>query len=188
MARAYTSPGVRVVETPNPTLIAGAPTISRVALVGVGQGFQSATERLVLSTTTPTILSNTGIDISQALNANTLLRSPLVKYAADSTVVNPGSYLITPYLNPDPNVDGDESYTIVGIPDPATAPTLVAGTGTLTGSYSYAVSFVNSRGETAIGPASNQIILTAQGASLTNIPLAPATGGITWTARNIWIF
>jgi hypothetical protein len=186
MARAYTSPGVRVVETPNPTLVSGIPTISRVALVGVGQGYEFATERLVLSGTTAITIANRGLDLSQATNADTTIRSPLVKYAADSTVANPGSYLIVQSSDPDASVTGDEVYTIVRVPDPTTAPTVAAGTGSLTGSYTYAISFVNSRGETGIGPISTPITLTAQGGTLTNIPLAPAQTGITWSARNIY--
>jgi hypothetical protein len=188
MARAYTSPGVRVVETPNPTLVSGVPTLSRVALVGVGQGFENATERLILSGTTAITFANKGLDLTQALNADvtTPLRSPLVKYAADSTVVNPGSYLIVQSLDPDSTVTGDESYTIARIPDPLTAPSVATGTGALTGSYTYAVSFFNTRGETGIGPASTPITLTAQGANLTNIPLAPAQTGVTWSGRNIY--
>jgi hypothetical protein len=136
--------------------------------------------------TTAVTLANKGLDLTQATNADTTIRSPLVKYASDSTVVNPGSYLIAISTDPDATVTGDESYTIVRVPDPATAPTVVAGTGALTGSYSYAVSFVNSRGETGIGPASTPITLTAQGGTLSNIPLAPAQTGITWSARNIY--
>jgi hypothetical protein len=106
MARAYTSPGVRVVETPNPTLVSGIPTLSRVALVGVGQGFENATERLILSGTTAITFANKGLDLTQALNADvtTPLRSPLVKYAADFTVVNPGSYLIVQSLTRTPQL------------------------------------------------------------------------------------
>jgi hypothetical protein len=191
MAQPYTSPGVTVVETPNPTLISGAATVSRVALVGYpgsSAGFQTATERVQLSGTTAITLSNKGLDLSQALNADvtTPVRSPLVKYASDSSVVNPGNYLIAQSNDPDSTVSGDESYTIARIPDPTTAPTLATGTGALTGTYSYAVSYFNTRGETGIGPESNTISLTAQGASLSAIPLAPAYTGVTWSGRNIY--
>jgi hypothetical protein len=186
MAKAYTSPGVRVTETPNPTLISGVPTLSRIALVGVGQGYQFATERLVLTGSTAVTLANKGLDLTQALNADVTVRSPLVKYAADSTVTSPGSYLIAQSGDPDASVTGDESYTIIRIPDPTTAPTLATtGTG-LTGTYTYAVSFVNSRGETGIGPASSPIVLTNQAVNLSAIPVAPAQTGVTWTARNIY--
>lgn len=189
MAKAYTSPGVRVVETPNPTLVTGIPTISRVALVGVATtGYQSATERLVLSGTTKITLSNKGLDLTQATNADVTIRSPLVKYAADSAVVNPGSYYIVSSGDPDGvAASGDEPYTIERIPDPTTAPTLAQGTATgLTGTYSYAVSFVNSRGETGVGPESSTIAVTNFKIDLTAIPLAPAQTGISWTARNIY--
>lgn len=188
MAVAYTSPGVRVVETPNPSLVSGVPTLSRVALVGVGLGYQYATERLVLSGTTKITISNTGLDLTNALNADvtTPVRSPLVKYASDGTVVNPGSYFIVQSSDPDTTVTGDEIYTIERIPDPATAPTAASGAGTLSGTFVFAVSYVNSRGETGIGPQSNALVLSSQGAALSAIPVAPAQTGITWTARNIY--
>lgn len=188
MARAYTSPGVRVIETPNPSLVSGVATLSRIALIGVGLGYQYATERITLSSTTKITLANKGLDLAQQLNADvtTPLRSPLVKYATDSTVVNPGSYYIVQSLDPDTSVTGDESYTIERVPDPLTAPTLATGTGALTGTYVYAISFINSRGETGLGPSSSPISLTAQGASLSAIPLAPAQTGISWSGRNIY--
>jgi len=186
MATAYTSPGVRVIETPNPTLVSGVPTVSRLALVGQGQGYQYATEALVLTGTTKITLANRGLDLAQALNADVTLRSPLVKYAVDSSVVNPGSYYIVQSGDPDSTITGDETYTIERIPDPTTAPTLAAGTGTLTGTYSYAVSFFNTRGETGVGPESGTIAVSSQGVSLSAIPLAPAQTGITWSGRNIY--
>lgn len=186
MARAYTTPGVQVIETANPALATGVGTLSRIALVGIGSGYQSATERILLTATDPVTLAKTGLDLSQALNADTSLRSPLVKLSAQGTILDPGNYLVVVGTDPDAGVTGDEPYTIARITQPTTAPTLTAGTGALTGTYTYAVSYVNSRGETGIGTESSPITLTAQGVNLSAIPVAPAQTGVTWSARKIY--
>ena len=185
MARAYTTPGVSVIETANPTLVTGVGVISRVALVGLGQGFEQATERVVLSGVTAALLLHTGLDLTNALAAEAT-RSPLVKLTSTGETLNPGTYLIKVGTDPNTSVTGDEPYTIERIAHPTTAPTATpSGTG-LTGVYDYAIAFINARGETGIGPASNQVTLTNQGVNLTNIPLAPAQTGVTAQTRAVY--
>jgi hypothetical protein len=186
VAQAYQNPGVSVREDVNPTLVATIGTVSTIALIGTAQGFQQATERVLLNATTPVNLVNTGVSLTQETNSDPTVRSPLVTLAATGDVIGPGNYIFRQTADPDPTITGDETYSLERITNPPTAPTVAAGTGTLTGSYSYAVSFVNTRGETGIGPASAPITLTAQGGSLTAIPIAPAQTGITWNARRVY--
>lgn len=170
--RPYNSPGVNVSETVNPSLSPFISNPSIVGIVGEAAGKQSATERLTLTGVTPVTLLYSGVNSA----------SVIVKSAITGEVLNPGTYTITAGADPDPTVVGDEPYTLNRFAEPAAAPTLAAGTGTLTGTYVIAVSFVRATGETGIGPASSPINLTAQGISLSAVPLG-ATGT---TARNIY--
>lgn len=171
MASAYNSPGVTVTQTANPSLAPLLANPSVVALIGPASGSQSATERLVLTGTTPSNLRFTGVSGA----------SVIVK-AVDGTLINAGNYTVAQGTDPNPNITGDEPYTIVRVAAPTTAPTLANGTGTLVGTYHYEVTFVNAAGETGPGPASANITLATQGASLSAIPVGPAGT----TARNIY--
>jgi hypothetical protein len=66
--------------------------------------------------------------------------------------------------------------------DVSKTPTVAAGTGTLTGTYVYAYSYANASGETGISLPSTPIVLSAQGANLTNITVGPSGT----TGRNIY--
>jgi len=167
---AYTSPGVTVVETVNPTVapIAGNPAV--VALVGAASGTQSASQAVTLPGTQAITLNNTGI------TTNTIV----VKTYAGVTV-GAGSYAVV-QSSAGTSAIGDEVYTIARVASPSTAPTTASTAGALTGTYVYAVSYINAGGETGIGPASAPITLTAQGTSISAIPI-----GISGTtSRNIY--
>lgn len=168
---AYSSPGVTVVETVTPAIQPLTATPSILAIVGPASGSQSATETVVLTGTTPVQLNRTGI-----------VASSLVATDFTGTTIGPGSYSVVQSSDPNTGIVGDETYTITRVASPSTAPTLAAGTGSLTGTYDYAISFVNAGGETGIGPSSSTISLTAQGVNLSGIPTGP-TGT---TGRNVY--
>jgi len=171
--RAYNSPGVTVSETVNPALAPVAANPSLVAIVGAASGSQSASERLILTGTTAVQLGHTGISTG----------SVVVKLASTGETLNAGNYVVAQSSDPDASVTGDEIYTLARFGSPTTAPTVLAtGTGTLTGTYEYAVSFVNAQGETGIGPTSGPVAIVGAGYNLTTIPLGP-TGT---TARKIY--
>ena len=173
---AYSSPGVTVTEILNPSVAPFIASPATLAIVGNAQGFQSASESLTLHSVTAVLLKNTGINTT----------SVAVKDLATGTAIGAGNYFVTMVSDPDAVLSsGDETYSIQRTAVPATAPTLASTTGALTGTYVYAISFVNPLGETAIGPQSAQITLSAQGTNLTAIPIdASATN--TATARNIY--
>lgn len=170
---AYYSPGVSVSETVNPTLATATASPQIVALVGPASGEQSASERLILSGTTPITLANTGVDTG----------SVAVTLASAGSTINPGNYTVAQSGDPDATITGDESYTITRIASPSAAATVTGGgTGTLTGTYIYAYTFVNAGGETGLSPDSAPVTLAGAGANLTVLPVGP-TGT---TARNVY--
>lgn len=171
MASAYSSPGVIVQETVTPAIQPLTASPSIVAIVGSASGNQSATESVVLTGTTPVQLSNTGI-----------VTNSLVAKDYTGATIGTGSYTIQQSSDPNPSVTGDEVYTLTRVASPTTGPTTAVGTGTLTGTYEYAVSYINAGGETGIGPSSGTIALTNQGVNLSNIPTGPAGT----TSRNIY--
>lgn len=173
--RAYNSPGVNITETINPALAPLIGNPSLVALVGAAASKPVASERIYLTGTTPVTFRYTGVDTS----------SVVVYDNVTGVVINPGNYVVTQGADPDTSRLGDEPYTITRNPSPegaSAAPTLTVGTGTLTGTFVYAYSWVNALGETGISPASSPVTLTAQGANLANITIGPAGT----TARNIY--
>lgn len=173
---AYSSPGVTVTEIQNPTVAPFIASPATLAIVGAAQGFQSASESVTLNGFVPYTLKNTGVDTTHLT----------VVDLATSATIDLGNYFVQQVSDPDSVASsGDETYSIQRTAVPTTAPTVAVGTGTLTGTYVYAISFVNPLGETAIGPSSAQVTLSAQGTNLTNIPVdASATN--TATARNIY--
>ncbi len=80
--------------------------------------------------------------------------------------------------------DGTTAFTALGLTAPSSAPSVAAGgAGPLTGSFRYKVTFTyGARGESNPGPTSGTVVLAAQEASLTSIPL----GGTGCTARDIY--
>lgn len=175
--RGYTSPGVSVQETISPALAPLLANPSVIAVVGAASGAQTATERVLLTGVTPVTLKYTGVN-----NGTVVVRSTV-----DNSVINPGAYLVATGADPDPTVAGDAPSTITLSPPPATAPVVSnAGVGTLTGIYVYAVSFVNPRGETAVGPVSAQTTFTASGANLSAIVVDPNVAVTGTTGRNIY--
>lgn len=173
---AYSSPGVTVTEIQNPTVAPFIASPATLAIVGAAQGFQNASESVTLNGTTAYTLKNTGVQ------SNTVSVVDL----ATGTTINVGNYVVVQTADPDGVANsGDETYSIARTAVPTTAPSVAAGTGTLTGTYVYAISFVNPIGETAIGPQSSQVTLSAQGTNLTNIPV-DTSGTNTATARNIY--
>lgn len=168
----YVSPGVKVVETPTASLVPVLGTLSRICIVGTARGYEEAIERFLIEDAAMTF-KNTGLDTG----------SIVVKSAVDGTTINAGNYTVAQLADPDTDIDGDETYTITRKGQPLTAPTLAAGTGTLVGTYYYAVTFVNAAGETGIGASTSaSITLATQGANLSAIPLG-TTGT---TARKIY--
>jgi hypothetical protein len=160
----YSSPGVTVREIVTAPVVPllGAPEL--VAVVGTASGEQQASESIALTGTSSQTLKYTGVVTS----------SVVVKDGTTGYTVSAGAYAITAGTDPNVGITGDEPYSIARKDHPGTAPTVVVGTGTLTGTYVYAVSFVHAGGETGIGPESTGIALTAQGGSLSAIPLGPA--------------
>jgi hypothetical protein len=114
-----------------------------------------------------------------ALTHTGVVSTSLVVTDFSGRVVGPGSYSLVQSSNPGAGLD---TWTIARVASPGSAPTVAAGTGSLTGTYAYAVSFVNAGGETGIGPVSSTIVLSAQGTNLSAIPTGPAGT----TARNIY--
>lgn len=162
---AYNSPGVNVSETINPSVAPTSSAPALVAIVGAASGSQSASERVVLTGTTPVQLSNTGVTAGSAV----------VKLASTGATLNAGNYTITQTSDPDTTVVGDETSAITRVASPATGPTAApSGTGTLTGTYEYAVSFTNANGETGIGPSSGTVVISGAGYNLSAIPVGPA--------------
>lgn len=174
--RAYNSPGIVVTESVNPAL---APLLANpqiVAIVGAAKGEQSASERLILTVTAGTpdaiTLAHTGVQTS----------SVVVKSSTTGETLNAGNFVITAGADPDTTVTGDEPYTIKLFSDTPAAPTATPnGTG-LTGTYQYAVSFLNANGQTGIGAASTAQAVTNSGFNLSAIALGP-TGT---TGRNVY--
>lgn len=164
MAFPYSSPGVTVREIVGAPVVPllGAPEL--VAVVGTASGEQVAAESVALTGTSSHTLKYTGV----------VTASVVVKDATTGFTVSGGSYAITAGTDPNPGVTGDEPSLIARKAHPTTAPTLATGTGTLTGSYVYSVSFVHPGGETGIGPESLAQAVTGQGVSLSAIPLGPA--------------
>lgn len=171
--RAYLSPGISVTEETNPALAPIILTPSTISIVAPARGEESATERLVLEGTTAQTLSHTGVDSA----------SVAVRLASTNEEINAGNYVVTEGSDPDATIEGDEPSTIARRPQPSVAPTVApGGAGALTGTYKYAISFVNAAGETGIGPGSANVTLSNEGADLTDIEVGP-TGT---TARNIY--
>jgi hypothetical protein len=185
--RAYSSPGVSVIETINPALAPLVALPNIICIVGAASGSQLASERLILSGTTAVTLRYTGVQTGTVV----------VTSGATNEVLNHGNWALVAGADPDATITGDEPYTIARVASPAAAPVVAnSGTGTLNGTYKYAVSFVNANGETGVGPASAGTTFNgSQGANLTSIPLgvtgttarniyrAKVTGGITGTFR-----
>jgi hypothetical protein len=162
--KAYNSPGVTVSETVNPALAPVTASPSLVAVVGAASGSVSASERLVLSSTTPVQLAHTGVSIP----------SVIVKLASTGETLNAGNYAVVQSGDPDTTVTGDELYTIARFGSPGSAPTAApSGTGTLTGTYEYAFSYVNANGETGLSPTTGPVVITAAGYNLSNITVGP---------------
>lgn len=163
--RAYNSPGVTVSETVNPALAPATANPSLVAIVGAASGSQSASERLILTGTTAVTLAHTGVTLPV-----------VVKLASTGATISAGNYIAVQSSDPDGvALSGDEIFTLTRVASPSTAPTVsAAGTGSLTGTYEYAVSFVNANGETGIGPSNGPTAITAAGFNLSVIPIGPA--------------
>lgn len=170
--RAYNSPGVQVTETVNPALAPLLANPSLICLVGDADGTQVASERVYLSGTTPVLLRYTGVNTG----------SLVVKHNVTGEVLNAGTYVVTTGTDPNLTIAGDEPSSIARFGEPATAPIAAAGTGTLTGTFVYAYSFVNALGESGISAGSNQLVLVAQGGSLSGVTVGP-TGTL---SRNIY--
>lgn len=163
--KAYSSPGVTVSETINPSLAPAIAAPSLVAVVGAASGTQSATERLILTGTTAVQLAHTGVQIG----------SVVVKNSVTGAVLGPGNYTVAQTVDPDTSITGDEIYAITRVASPSAAPTVLAtGTGTLTGTYMYAYSYTNAAGETGISPDSPAVAISAAGYNLSNIAIGPA--------------
>lgn len=174
--KAYNSPGVIVSETTTPSVAPALASPQLLAIVGEARGYQSATQRIALSTTALT-LEHTGV----------VAGSVVVKDGLTGVTINPGNYVITAGTDPDATVAGDEPYTIARFAAPTGAITTgsvaAGGTGSA-GTFQWGVTFVNSAGETAIGAVSAPVVESAnwQTQVLNTIPLG-ATGT---TARNIY--
>lgn len=114
-----------------------------------------------------------GVTISSAVRAQIACLAQRIIVARAPTV----NLIINP---------ADLSTTPLSIPNPATAPTLAAGSGTgLTGAYLAKVSFItkdtdgNTINETPLSPVSNSVTLTDQDLVYSNIPLPPSGSGAT---------
>lgn len=174
--RPYNSPGVIVTETINPVLAPLVALPSLIAVVGTASGFEDTTDKFILTSLVEQALRYTGVDDT----------SVVVKNASGQTV-SAGAYVITEGADPDSDVAGDEPFTIRRAEMPLTAPTVAnSGTGTLVGTYVYAVAFASALGETGLGPTSSTVVLATQGANLSNIPIGVSVGDDTVTSRYIY--
>lgn len=144
------------------------------SFTGASGGTGSVTNGTTVRQNVRQTLRHTGIDLA----------SVTVKLAATGETIGAGNYNIVQLSDPDTGTAGDETYSFARRTQPTAAPTVAAaGSGTLTGDYRYAVSFVHAGGETGVGPTSNTV--TNNGANsnnLTDIPLGPQGT----TQRNIY--
>lgn len=174
--RPYNSPGVIVTETINPVLAPLVALPSLIGLVGTASGFQDTTDKFILSDLDEQALRYTGVDDSSVVVQN-----------ASGQTISAGAYVITEGTDPDEDVAGDEPFTIRRAEAPETEPTVAnSGTGTLSGTYVYAVSFASALGETGLGPTSDSVVLVSQGANLTDIPIGVSVGDDAVTSRYIY--
>lgn len=167
---AYTSPGVTVTENTVPSVqpLTALPQV--IALVGTGQGYKTSIERFILTGTAASTLKYTGVSTASVTVKN---------ITQSSATVAAGNYTVVQSTNPDGvAASGDEAYTIARVAPPSSAPTVTAsGSGVLTGTYQYAVSFVTPggvTGETGIGMVSSQVSVTSQLVNVLSIPVGDA--------------
>lgn len=143
LVSAYSSPGVTVTESNNPALAAILAAPNGIAILGDGQGFQSATEAVELVGTSYTALNNPGV-VESSISIINVTQG----YAA----VTSGTFLVDS-TDPDPTIDGNEVYSIRRIVPPTVPTSSGSVSGDLNGTYEYVVTFMTSRGETGHSPA-----------------------------------
>jgi hypothetical protein len=164
----FASTGTLILADPDgsPTGIVAYTGKTATTFTGVTGGFAGLTFISGGTVSQPTALTlrYTGVALTSAA----------VKNAASGETVDKGAYTLVAGTDPDATVTGDEPALLTRQVAPVAAPTVAAGTGTLTGTYEYAYSFVNAAGETGISPASAPIVLTAQGTDITGIHIGPA--------------
>jgi hypothetical protein len=174
--RPYSSPGVIVTETINPVLAPLIALPSVIAILGSAQGFEDTTDRFIFQNLVQQNFRHTGIDLDT-----------VVAHNISGHTINPGAYVIVTQEDPNTELTGDEPFAVRRAEMPIAAPTVAgSGTGTLTGTYVYAVSFLNAQGETGVGPVSTTVVVTGAGVNLSNIPTGAATGDDEVTGRNIY--
>ncbi len=171
--KAYNSPGVIVSETSSPAVAPALASPSLLAIVGEATGYQTATERLALTTAAQT-LAHTGV----------LTGTVVVKDGLTGTSISAGNYTVTAGTDPDTTVAGDEPYTISRVSSPGGAVTVASTSGTGTaGTYQWGVTFMIGANETGIGAISSATVMGASwGANLSAIPV----GAVGTTARNVY--
>jgi hypothetical protein len=163
----FTTTGVLILEDPvgSPATIVNYTGKTATTFTGVTGGLAAATFIAGATVSQPSALTlrYTGLNLNSAV----------VKNAASGSTVSEGAYTLVEGSDPDATVEGDEPALLTRYAAPVSPPSVAVGTGTLTGTYEYAYSFVNAEGETGISPASASIALTAQGTDVTGIQIGP---------------
>lgn len=193
MAIPYSPPGVTTVtETSTSPLLPAGGILTLPALVGEARGYEVFTEQVLLSSSTPQTLTKSGA----ILDGGNILA--VVKTTTNEPILKT-NYIIAQTSPSNGSVDGDEVTTIKRI-DYASAPTLSATSGSLTGTYRYGVAWyfgVDGEGnniESGIDEDNvAEITLTSQSVNLSNIQIAnapttpqgTATGRVVYRSKNL---
>lgn len=152
---------------------------------GLYLAMQLLHDDMFIQTANALALIRYGDEFGRPQKVGTLATGSVTFSGAGGTYIPLGSTVSAPRPSLDDSLDFNTTQDAT-IPSPGipTAPTAAdSGTsGSLTGTYEYAVSFVTAAGETALGAISNAIVLTSHKANLTAIPL----GGTGTTARKIY--
>lgn len=193
---AYVPPGVLPVRELQPSPLTPGNIVQQTipVLIGEASGYETYSESIVLSGTTPVTLAQKGVIIESASTPNL---SFTVTNPSTYEAIGPANFVVEQTAG---TATGDETTTfrsIVYPQAPTATPATAAGSVIPSGYYRYAVSYVlniNSLGttlyETGIGSVSGTVTIEAGSAvdniNLSNISTGTADSGITVVGRNIY--
>jgi hypothetical protein len=192
MAMAYVPPGVLPVRELQPSPLTPTNIASTIVpvIMGEARGYQTISENVVLSGTTPATLSKRGAVIGSATIPNL---SFTVTKPSTYEAIGPANFIITQTAG---TATGDETTTITAAPRAGTitaTPATAVGTVVPAGQYRYAVSYVldiNSGGssiyETGIGTVSGTVTLADPVDTISLSNIGTANGSVTLVGRNIY--
>lgn len=193
MAMAYVPPGVLPVRELQPSPLTPGNVASQVvpALIGESRGYQTYSESIVLSGTTPVTLSKKGAILTSATEPN--LSFTVTKPVSYETI-GPANFIIQQSAG---TATGDETTTIRAIAYPGTpvaTPATAVGTVVPAGQYRYAVSYIldiNSGAgttsyETGLGGITGTVTLGDPVDTVTISSVGTADASVTLIGRNIY--